>query len=66
MNSTDNSEASAQRDVDLERTRRTFLFAREQVAAHTRAKGYPAARDMRRRPTPTERCADPVVIHRPD
>jgi hypothetical protein len=55
MNSTHISQASAPRDVDLERTRRTFLFAREQVAAHTRANSYSAVRETRRR-----------VIHGPD
>jgi hypothetical protein len=34
------------RDVDLHRTRRAFLFAREQVAAHTR--GDLAGRNSRR------------------
>jgi hypothetical protein len=42
-----------------------FLFAREQVAAHTRVGGYPAPRDTRRRATQSERRADPVS-RRPD
>jgi hypothetical protein len=39
-------------DVDLGRTRRTFLFAREQVAAHSHSKvrGYPAAAATQGRP----------------
>ena len=65
MSSPHPSEASPPRDVDLERTRRTFLFAREQVAAHTPATGYSPTRDTRRRATPGERCADPIT-HRPD
>jgi hypothetical protein len=38
-------------DVDLGRTRRTFLFAREQVASHShsRIRGYPAIGEIRRR-----------------
>jgi hypothetical protein len=65
MTPTRTSQASAPRDVDLERTRRMFLFAREQVAAHTRASGYSAPRDTRRRATQSERRADPVS-RRPD
>jgi hypothetical protein len=35
-------------DVDLQSTRRTFLFAREQVAANTRPERYSAARATHR------------------
>jgi hypothetical protein len=35
------------RRVDLERTRRTFLFCREQVASNISAKHYSAVRAMR-------------------
>jgi hypothetical protein len=47
MNPAPTSEAPP--DVDLQTTRRTFLFAREQVAANTRTERYAAARDMGRR-----------------
>jgi hypothetical protein len=36
------------RDVDLHRTRRTFLFAREQVAANICPERYSAARALHR------------------
>jgi hypothetical protein len=37
----------ASHDVDLRMTRRRFLFARQQVAAHTRSEDYPSVRDLR-------------------
>jgi hypothetical protein len=50
--STSTAVVRAGADVDLGRTRRTFLFAREQVAAHShsRIRGYPAIGAVRRRP----------------
>jgi hypothetical protein len=46
MNPEHTSETS--RDVDLQSTRRTFLFAREQVAANTRPERYSAAHALHR------------------
>ena len=40
--------ASAAQDIDLSQTQRTFLFAREQVAAHSRVGSYLAVRRLRR------------------
>ena len=65
MSSMHASDPSPPRDVDLEKTRRTFLFAREQVSCHAPAKGYSPTRDSRHRAAQGERGAYPVT-HRPD
>ena len=41
--------AETPRDVDLQRTRQAFLFAREQLAANRYASRYVAAGDTRHR-----------------
>jgi hypothetical protein len=47
MNRASSSKASAPRDADLERTRRQFLLAREQLAAQGSLERYFAARAVR-------------------
>jgi hypothetical protein len=47
MNQPSTSHARATRDADLERRRRQFLLAREQLAAQGSLKRYFAARDLR-------------------
>jgi hypothetical protein len=66
MNS--NRPFSAPRDVDLERTRRTFLFAREQVASQMcSGRGYSAAAaDTRHRTARRDQPTAHPVTETPD
>jgi hypothetical protein len=54
------------RDVDLQRTRRAFLFAREQLASNLSSGRYPAPRELRNGARDRATLGDPAAADSPE
>jgi hypothetical protein len=54
------------RDVDLQRTRRAFLFAREQLASNLSTGRYPAPREVRNGARDRATLGDPAAADAPE